>query len=79
MASQPAACVSGTSVTPSHRGQRAGSAILSKELQMLDLLDAVFSAGTLYKRYGIKGCLLVVLGLVILFAIIAFFAFQPAG
>jgi len=44
-----------------------------------DLLDAILSVGELYKRHGIKGCLLVLLGLVILFAIIAFFVFQPAG
>jgi len=41
---------------------------------LLNLLDAILDAGELYKRYGLKGCLLIVLAIVALIAVVVLLA-----
>jgi len=44
--------------------------------ELLNLLDAIVDVSDIYARYGIQGCLLIILFFVALFGVIAFFAFQ---
>jgi hypothetical protein len=44
--------------------------------ELLGFLDAIVDIGDLYERYGIKGCLLILLAIVALFGVIILIALQ---
>jgi hypothetical protein len=44
--------------------------------ELMDLLDTILDVGEIRERYGIKGCLLIVLAIVVILAIIVVLAMR---